>query len=36
MWQQDGWGARARIGILVPHFDLPERFLKKRSPGISW
>jgi len=22
MWQQDGWGARARIGILVPHFDL--------------
>jgi maleate isomerase len=22
MWQHDGWDARARIGILMPHFDL--------------
>jgi maleate isomerase len=22
MWQRDGWGARVRIGILMPHFDL--------------
>jgi maleate isomerase len=22
MWQRDGWGARARIGILMGHFDI--------------
>jgi len=22
MWQLDGWGARVRIGILMPNYDI--------------
>jgi maleate isomerase len=37
MWQPDGWGARARIGILVPHFDIgPEAEFQAMAPdGVS-
>jgi maleate isomerase len=37
MWQPDGWGARARIGILVPHFDLgPEAEFAAMAPdGVT-
>jgi maleate isomerase len=34
MWQPDGWGARARIGILIPHFDVgPEHEFGAMAPG---
>jgi maleate isomerase len=34
MWQPDGWGARARIGILMPHFDLgPEAEFGAMAPA---
>lgn len=34
MWQRDGWGARARIGILMPHFDIgPEAEFSAMAPG---
>jgi maleate isomerase len=33
MWQPDGWSARARIGILMPHFDLgPEAEFEAMAP----
>jgi maleate isomerase len=37
MWQPDGWGARARIGILMPHFDLgPEAEFEAMAPdGVT-
>jgi maleate isomerase len=37
MWQSDGWGARARIGILMPHFDLgPEAEFEAMAPdGVT-
>jgi maleate isomerase len=37
MWQPDGWGARARIGILMPHFDVgPEAEFQAMAPdGVS-
>jgi maleate isomerase len=37
MWQPDGWGARARIGILMPHFDLgPEAEFGAMAPtGVT-
>jgi maleate isomerase len=34
MWQPDGWGARARIGILMPHFDVgPEHEFAAMAPA---
>src|SRR5262245_56106653 len=37
MWQPDGWGWRARIGVLTPHGDVgPESELRAMSPdGVS-
>jgi maleate isomerase len=37
MWRSDGWGWRARIGLLVPHADIcPEAELHAMSPdGVS-
>jgi len=37
MWQPDGWSARARIGILMPHFDIgPEAEFEAMAPdGVS-
>src|ERR1700741_4883993 len=37
MWQPDGLGTLARIGILVPHFDpVPETEFKTLAPeGVS-
>jgi maleate isomerase len=37
MWQPDGWDARARIGILMPHFDLgPEAEFGAMAPeGVT-
>jgi maleate isomerase len=37
MWQPDGWGARARIGILMPHFDIgPEAEFAAMAPeGVT-
>ncbi len=37
MWQRDGWGARARIGILMPHMDLgPEAEFAAMAPeGVT-
>jgi len=37
MWQPDGWGARARIGILMPHFDIgPEAEFQAMAPdGVT-
>ena len=37
MWQADGWGARARIGILMPHFDVgPEaEFVAMAPDGVT-
>ncbi len=37
MWQLDGWGARVRIGILMPHFDLgPEvEFAAMAPEGVT-
>jgi maleate isomerase len=37
MWQLDGWGARARIGILMPHLDLgPEAEFGSMAPdGVT-
>ena len=37
MWQPDGAGSRARIGVIVPHSDLvPESELNAMAPdGIS-
>jgi maleate isomerase len=37
MWQRDGWGARARIGILMPHFDIgPEAEFAAMAPeGVT-
>lgn len=37
MWQSDGWGARARIGILMPHLDLgPEAEFGAMAPeGVT-
>jgi maleate isomerase len=37
MWQPDGWGWRARIGVLTPHGDVgPEAELRAMSPdGVS-
>lgn len=37
MWQSDGWGFRARIGVLVPHADIgPECEFKAMAPdGVS-
>lgn len=37
MWQPDGWGWRARIGVLTPHADIgPESELKAMAPdGVS-
>jgi maleate isomerase len=34
MWQPDGWGFRARLGLLVPHADVgPESELHAMAPG---
>lgn len=37
MWQPDGWGARARIGILMGHFDIgPEAEFGAMAPdGVT-
>lgn len=37
MWQPDGWGWRARIGVLTPHADIgPESELHAMAPsGVS-
>ncbi len=37
MWQRDGWDARTRIGILMPHLDLgPEAEFAAMAPeGVS-
>ena len=37
MWQADGWGWRARIGVLVPHADIgPEAEFQAMAPaGVS-
>jgi len=37
MWEGDGWGWRARIGLLIPHADLnPEAELTAMAPeGVS-
>jgi maleate isomerase len=37
MWQPDGWGARARIGILMPHIDIgPEAEFGAMAPdGVT-
>src|SRR5262245_8367388 len=37
MWQSDGWGARARIGILMGHFDIgPEAEFGAMAPdGVT-
>jgi maleate isomerase len=37
MWQPDGWGFRARLGLLVPHGDVgPESELHAMAPdGVS-
>ena len=37
MWQADGWGWRARIGVLTPHADIgPESEFRAMAPdGIS-
>jgi maleate isomerase len=37
MWQRDGWGWRARIGVLTPHADIgPEAEFQAMAPdGIS-
>ena len=37
MWQLDGWGARVRIGILMPHFDVgPEvEFAAMAPEGVT-
>jgi maleate isomerase len=37
MWQPDGWGFRARIGVLTPHADIgPESELTAMAPeGVS-
>ncbi len=37
MWRSDGWGWKARIGLLVPHADIcPEAELHALSPdGVS-
>src|ERR1700694_3889420 len=37
MWQPDGWGWRARIGVLTPHADIgPEAEFQAMAPdGIS-
>jgi maleate isomerase len=37
MWQPDGWGWRARIGLLTPHGDIgPEAEFKAMAPeGVS-
>ncbi len=37
MWQPDGWGARARIGLLMPHFDIgPEAEFAAMAPdGVT-
>ena len=33
MWEQDGWDARWRIGVLVPHADVgPESELRAMAP----
>ncbi len=36
-WQPDGWGRRARLGVIVPHADLvPEAELSAMAPdGVS-
>ena len=37
MWQPDGWGFRARLGLLVPHADVgPESEVRAMAPdGVS-
>lgn len=37
MWRPDGWGFRARIGVLVPHADIgPESEFRAMAPeGVS-
>jgi maleate cis-trans isomerase len=37
MWQPDGWGWRARIGVLTPHGDIgPEAEFRAMAPeGVS-
>jgi maleate isomerase len=37
MWRPDGWGWRARIGLLVPHADICEEaeFMAMAPPGVS-
>jgi maleate isomerase len=37
MWHRDGWGARARIGIPTPHFDIgPEAEFSAMAPdGVT-
>ena len=37
MWQPDGWGARTRIGILMPHVDIgPEAEFAAMAPeGVT-
>ena len=37
MWQPDGWGSRARIGVLTPHNDIvPEAEFQAMAPeGVS-
>jgi maleate isomerase len=38
MWQPDGWGWRARIGVLTPHGDIgPEAEFRAMAPeGVSF
>lgn len=34
MWQPDGWGSRARVGVLTPHNDIvPEGEFEAMAPG---
>ena len=37
MWRPDGWGYKARVGLLVPHIDvIPETELRANAPeGVS-
>ncbi|HEX9036420.1 MAG TPA: hypothetical protein VF808_05465 [Ktedonobacterales bacterium] len=37
MWQEDGWGWRARVGVLTPHADIgPESEFRAMAPeGVS-
>lgn len=37
MWQADGWGWRARIGVLIPHADIgaEAEFQAMAPDGVS-